>query len=71
MNLQYWKNWFSAAGVRAIKTMAQVALGMMPAAVSIMEVDWKWVLGTSALSGVISLLTSLVGLPEVSKEGTE
>ena len=70
-NAQYWKNWFVAAGTRAIRTMAQAALGMIPAAVSITEVDWRWVLGTSAISGIISLLTSLTGLPEVAKESEE
>lgn len=58
-------NWFKAAGIRAVKTVAQTAVAMIPAAVTISEVDWLTVLGTAALAGVTSLLTSLAGLPEV------
>lgn len=63
------KKWAKAAGIRAIKTMAQVGGAMLPVAASIVEVDWKWVLGTMALAGVASLFTSLAGLPEVESEG--
>ncbi len=59
------KKWFRAAGVRAIKTVAQTAIAMIPVGVSISEVGWGAVLGTSALAGVVSLLTSIAGLPEV------
>lgn len=58
-------HWLKAAGVRAAKTMAQTAVAMLPAAASIAAVDWVTVLGTAALAGVASLLTSLAGLPEV------
>ena len=68
MKKSYWKQWLKAAGVRAIKTMAQTAVAMIPAAVTIVEVDWLTVLGTAALAGVTSLLTSLTGLPEVKAE---
>ena len=61
------KKWFKAAGIRAIKTVAQVAVGMIPAAVTLSQVDWKVVIGTAALSGVVSLLTSVAGLPEVEE----
>lgn len=61
------KKWIKAAGVRAIKTMAQSALAMLPAAATITEVDWKVVIGTAALAGVASILTSLKGLPEVKE----
>ena len=58
-------NWVKAAGIRAIKTMAQTAAAMIPAAAMIQQVDWRVVVGTAALAGVASLLTSLAGLPEV------
>ncbi|MBP3702785.1 MAG: hypothetical protein J6I65_03260, partial [Lachnospiraceae bacterium] len=50
---------------RAVKTMAQSAVAMIPAAVSITAVDWATVAGTAVLAGAASLLTSLIGLPEV------
>lgn len=65
MNREFWR----AAGIRAVKTMAQTAVAMLPVAASIIEVDWKLVIGTAALAGVCSILTSLAtGLPEVSGE---
>ena len=63
------KGWIKAASVRAVKTMAQNAVAMIPAAATIGAVDWKVVLGTAALAGVASMLTSLAGLPEL--EGME
>lgn len=63
-----WKQWGKAAGVRAIKTIAQTAISMIPASVMISAVDWKAVVGTAALSGVVSILTSLAGLPEVDED---
>lgn len=59
------KKWLKAAAVRAVKTVAQTAVAMIPAAVTITAVDWMTVAGTAALAGVVSLLTSLAGLPEV------
>lgn len=59
------KKWLKAAGVRAVKTMAQSAVAMIPTAISITAVDWVTVAGTAALAGAVSLLTSLAGLPEV------
>ncbi|MCI8483514.1 MAG: hypothetical protein HFH41_04145 [Lachnospiraceae bacterium] len=59
------RQWLKAAGIRAVKTMAQSAAAMLPATAMITEVDWKVVLGTAALAGVASLLTSLKGLPEL------
>lgn len=64
----YWKTWAKAAGVRAVKTMAQTAVALMPASATIAAVDWRVVLGTAALSGVVSVLTSLAGLPEVESQ---
>lgn len=62
------KNWLKCAGVRAIKTVAQTAVAMIPVAVSISEVDWLTIVGTSALAGIVSLLTSVAGLPELENE---
>ena len=62
-----WKKWIQAAGVRAVKTMAQTAIALIPASVMISAVDWRTVLGTAALSGVVSMLTSLAGIPEVDE----
>ena len=59
------KAWWKAAGIRAIKTFAQTAVAMIPVAVTITQVDWLTVLGTAALAGVVSLLTSVAGLPEL------
>jgi hypothetical protein len=61
------KNWWKAALVRAVKTVAQTAAALIPAAVTITAVDWPVVLGTAALAGLASLLTSLAGLPEVEE----
>lgn len=66
----FTREWLKAAAIRAVRTMAQTALAMIPVAVSITEVNWLAVLGTAALAGVCSLLTSLAGLPEVDKPDT-
>ena len=66
--MENFKIWLKAAGVRAIKTMAQTAVAMSPVGVSISEVGWLGVAGTAALAGVLSLLTSVAGLPEVKLE---
>lgn len=60
--------WIKAAGVRAVKTMAQTAVGLIPAAVSITAVDWKVVVGSAALAGIVSVLTSVAGIPECKSE---
>lgn len=59
--------WIKAAGIRAAKTMAQTAVALLPAAATITQVDWRVVVGTAALAGVASLLTSVAGLPEVAE----
>ncbi len=64
------KKWLKAAGIRAGKTMAQTAVALLPAAATITAVDWVTVIGTAALAGIVSLLTSVAGLPEV-KENKE
>ena len=65
--MKNWKKWLHAAGIRSLKTFAQTAVGMIPAAVTIAQVDWKTVLGTAALAAVVSVATSLAGLPEVKE----
>ena len=59
------KKWWKAAGIRALKTVCQTAVAMIPAAATLMQVDWITVAGTAVLAGICSLLTSLAGLPEV------
>ena len=61
------KNWLKAAGIRAIKTMAQSAIAMIGTAVVLDEVNWVNVVSASILAGVLSLLTSMAGLPEVEE----
>ena len=63
------KDWMKAAGIRAVKTVAQTAVAMIPVAATVAQVDWKAVIGTAALAGITSLLTSLAGLPEVQRKG--
>ena len=63
------KQWFKAAGVRAIKTVAQTAIAAIGASATIGEVNWVMVASASALSGILSVLTSIAGIPEV--EGKE
>lgn len=65
------KKWWKAAGMRAIKTICQTALSMLTIGQAVMEVDWVNVLSVSAVAGVISLLTSIAGLPEVEEKGDE
>lgn len=62
------KKWLKAAGIRAVKTMAQTAVALLPAAATITQVDWLTVIGTAALAGVASVITSLAGLPEAKEE---
>ena len=62
-----WKQWAKAAGVRAIKTVAQAAIGAIGAATMMGEVNWMVVGSTAALAGVVSMLNSVVGLPECSE----
>lgn len=66
--MKKFKKWIKAAGVRAIKTVAQTAVATIGTSAVISSVDWKVVASASALSGILSLLTSVAGLPEI-KEG--
>ena len=59
-----WKKWFRAAGIRALKTFAQTAVSMVTVGQAFMEVNWINVLSVAGVSAVVSLLTSLGGLPE-------
>ena len=67
-NKAYWLNWFKAAGVRAVKIVAQTAVATIGTAAAVGEVNWVLVASASALSGLLSLLTSVAGLPEVNVE---
>lgn len=62
-----WKKWGKAAGVRAIKTVAQTAVATIGSAAAFGSVDWKLVLSASVLAGVVSMLTSVAGLPELEE----
>lgn len=65
---EYWKNWTKAAGIRAVKTVVQAVIAGIGAAATLGQVDWKYVASASVLAGVLSLLTSVAGLPEVETE---
>lgn len=60
------KKWWTAAGVRAIKTVCQTAAATIGTAAAIGDVDWLMVASTSIMAGILSILTSLGGLPEIS-----
>ena len=62
--------WFKAAGIRAVKTMAQTAVAVIGTSAVVSAIDWKMVVSASVVAGVVSLLTSIAGIPEV-KESEE
>lgn len=64
---EHTRNWWKAAGTRAVKTVAQTALATIGTAAVLAAVDWRMVLSASLLSGLLSLLTSVAGLPEVDR----
>lgn len=64
----FTKKWLMAAGVRALKTVAQTAVATIGVTAMLHEVDWIVVGSTAALAGILSLLTSIAGLPEVEEE---
>ena len=66
--MKKWKNWIKAAGIRAIKTVAQTAVATVGTSAFLSQVDWRMVISASILAGVLSLLTSVAGLPEVADE---
>jgi len=63
-----WGKWFKAAGVRAVKTIAQTAVATIGTSAVMGDVNWKMVLSASVLAGILSLLTSVAGIPEVPEE---
>ena len=63
---EYMKKWMRAAAIRAVKTMAQTAIATIGASAVLSAVDWPVVASASVLAGVLSLLTSVAGLPEVA-----
>ena len=65
------KKWLKAAGVRAVKTVAQAAIAGIGTAAALGQVDWKYVVSASVLAGVISILTSIAGIPESGTEDSE
>ena len=68
--MKKWKSWLKAACVRAIKTVAQTAVATIGTSAFLAQVDWRMVISASILAGVLSLLTSVAGLPEGS-DGAE
>ena len=66
--MKNFKTWIKAAGIRAIKTVAQTAIATIGTSAVISGVDWAVVLSASALAGILSILTSIAGLPEVKGE---
>lgn len=65
---EWWIQWFYCAGIRALKTCAQTAVGVIGASAIVSDVNWLVVASSSALAGITSLLTSIAGLPEITAE---
>ena len=61
-------NWWKAAGIRAVRTVAQTAVGIIGASVVLSDVNWVTVASASVLAGVLSLLTSVAGLPAIKED---
>lgn len=66
-----WKEWIKAAGIRAVKTFAQTMIGTIAVGAAFNEIDWLRALSVSGVACVLSLLTSLAGLPEVEQRGDD
>lgn len=66
--MRFTKEWLKAAGIRALRTVAQAAIAAIGTSAALHEVNWLMVASTSLLAGVLSMLTSLAGLPEVKDE---
>ncbi len=66
--MKNWKNWLKAAAVRAVKTVAQTAASLIGVGAVMSDVDWVMVGSASLLAGILSMLTSVAGLPEVKAE---
>ena len=67
MNKKNFKKWIKAAGIRAIKTIAQTAIATIGTTAVIADVNWAAVIGSAVLAGLLSLLTSIAGLPELKQ----
>jgi len=61
------KKWLKAAAIRCIKTIAQAAIAMIGTSAVLSEIDWKLVISASVVAGILSILTSIAGLPEVEE----
>ena len=66
-----WKDWIKKAAIRAIKTVAQAAVGVIGASALLSDVDWRVAVSTALLAGVVSILTSIAGIPEETKTEVE
>ncbi len=65
--MNYWKEWLKAAGIRALKTVAQTAVALISVGSFMSDVNWLEVGSAALLAGILSLLTSVAGIPEVEK----
>lgn len=65
--MKNWKTWLKAAGIRAVKTVAQTAVATIGTSAVLGDVNWMMVVSASALAGVLSMLTSVAGLPEIKE----
>ena len=65
--MKNWQNWLKAAGIRAVKTIAQTAVATIGTSAVLAEVNWMMVFSASMLAGILSLLTSVAGLPELKE----
>lgn len=61
------KSWIKAAGIRAVKTVAQTAVATIGTSAALSSVDWRMVVSASILAGILSILTSIAGLPELKE----
>lgn len=71
MKKEYWSQWLKCAGMRAVKTIAQTAIATIGVAAAMGEVQWAYVGSASVLAGILSLLTSVAGLPELPEPDSE
>jgi hypothetical protein len=65
--MKSWNKWVKAALIRGARTMSQIAIASIGSATMLREVDWRFVISTTVLSGILSLLMSVTGLPEIDE----